>query len=97
MSIYLNAFLMLVATVAAFVLLSRLVQAVRLKSFGLPWRAGDAVADSRQRLAVKQIWVIDPKRRLMLIQCDEQRLLLLTGGPGDLLVPLAAQAELSAP
>jgi hypothetical protein len=88
MSIYFNAFLMLVVTVAAFVLLAMLMQAVRSRRLVLPWRVGGLVPAPPSRLVVEQTCVIDGKRRLLLIQCDEQRLLLLTGGPADLVVSL---------
>ena len=38
------------------------------------------------RLAVEQAYAIDSKRRLVLARCDDQRILLLTGGPSDLVV-----------
>jgi flagellar protein FliO/FliZ len=88
MSIYLNAFLMLAITVAAFVLLAKLVQALRLRRLVLPWGAGAAVPASPSRLAVEATCMLDPKRRLLLIRCDEQRVVLLTGGPADLVVTL---------
>lgn len=88
MSIYLNAFLMLAATVTVFVLLAKLVQAIRLRGFVPPWRTGASVRPGAlpARLAVEQSCMVDGKRRLLLIRCDEQRVLLLTGGPADVVL-----------
>jgi flagellar protein FliO/FliZ len=88
MSIYLNAFVALLATITAFVVLAKLVQAIRLRRVALPWRIsglGGPVA-TQTRLAVEQTCMVDSKRRLLLVRCDEQRVLLLTGGPADLVV-----------
>jgi hypothetical protein len=88
MSIYLNASLMLAATVALFVLLAKLVQAVRLRGFVPPWLTRGLVRppDLPSPLAIEQTCMVDGKRRLLLIRCDEHRVLLLTGGPADLVV-----------
>jgi len=86
MSIYLNAILMLAVTVTAFVLLAKTVQAIRSKSPAWPWRNSNVSAPAALRLSVEQICVVDSKRRLLLVRCDEQRVLLLTGGPADLVV-----------
>jgi hypothetical protein len=88
MSIYLNAFVALLATVTAFVVLARLAQAIRLRQVALPWRISGlaAPAATQPRLAVEQTCVIDAKRRLLLVRCDEQLVLLMTGGPADLVV-----------
>jgi flagellar protein FliO/FliZ len=88
MSIYLNAFLMLAVTVTTFVLLAKLLQAIRTKRLVLPWRVDGLVPMAASRLAIEQTCVVDSKRRLLLIRCDEQRVLLLTGGPADLVVSL---------
>ena len=37
----------------------------------------------RRRLAVQDVLALDPKRRLMLVRCDDRNLLLLTGGAGE--------------
>ena len=95
MSIYVNAIVMLAATLAAFLVLARLFQAVRERRLALPWskRAGvTAVAMPGARLAVEQACSIDSKRRLVLARCDDQRVLLLTGGPADLVVCLLPPA-----
>jgi len=49
---------------------------------GLPGRAGAA----GRRLAVLEALPLDGKRRLLLLRCDGRELLLLTGGPQDLLL-----------
>jgi hypothetical protein len=88
MSIYLNAFLMLAVTVTAFVLLAKLLQAIRTRRLVLPWHVGALASTTPSRLAIEQTCVVDGKRRLLLIRCDEQRVLLLTGGSADLVVSL---------
>ena len=37
----------------------------------------------RRRLAVREVLPLDPKRRLVLVRCDDRDLLLLTGGAGE--------------
>lgn len=84
---YLNAFAMLVATIAGFVVLAKAVQALRSRRLPTDWRnalLGSPAAPSR--LFVEQACMIDGKRRLLLVRCDGQRVLLLTGGPADLVV-----------
>jgi hypothetical protein len=93
MSIYFNAFLMLVLTVAMFVLLAKLVQALRSRRLVLPWGAVATIPAAPTRLVVEQTCMVDGKRRLLLIRCDEQRVLLLTGGPADLVVSLLAAVQ----
>jgi flagellar protein FliO/FliZ len=87
MSIYLNAFLMLVVTVAAFVLLAKLFQAIRSRRL-LPAFGINAPRAAAQRLVIEESCAVDGKRRLLLVRCDQQRVLLLTGGPADLVVSL---------
>lgn len=89
MSLYLNAFLMLAVTVAAFVLLAKLVQTLRSRRLALPWGMTAAAGSTQIRLQIEQTCVVDGKRRLLLIRCDDQRVLLLTGGPSDLVVSLS--------
>ena len=87
MSIYLNAFAMLLATIAGFVALAKLLQALRSRQLPIPWRGGALLAPATpSRLVVEQACMIDGKRRLILVRCDGQRVLLLTGGPADLVV-----------
>jgi|SRR3978361_589911 flagellar protein FliO/FliZ len=97
MSIYLNAFLMLAVTVAAFVLLAKLLQAVRSRRLALPWGTGGTTLTAPSRLAVEQTCMVDGKRRLLLIRCDEQHVLLLTGGPADLIVSLTSALQAADP
>jgi hypothetical protein len=92
MSIYANAFIMLLATIAAIVVLAKLAQAIRSRRIGLPWQMGGQARPLAMapRLAVEQACMVDGKRRLLLVRCDEQRVLLLTGGPTDLVVSVLA-------
>jgi flagellar protein FliO/FliZ len=92
MSIYLNAGLMLFATLAIFVGLAASVRFARNGGFGswppLPGRRG-ALAGLRpppRRLRIEEVRQLDAKRRLVLVACDGQDLLLLTGGPSDLVI-----------
>ena len=41
---------------------------------------------SGRRLQIDEILALDTKRRLVLVKCDGREALLLTGGPGDLLL-----------
>ena len=38
------------------------------------------------RLALVSVQALDPRRRLLLVRCDGRHVLLLTGGPQDLVV-----------
>ena len=40
----------------------------------------------RRRLIIQEVLPLDPKRRLVLVRCDDRDLLLVTGGATD--VPL---------
>jgi hypothetical protein len=95
MSIYVNSLLMLVVTIAAFVALAKLVQAMRLRGFVPPWNGAGSAGPphSAARLAIEQSCMIDGKRRLILIRCDEQRVLLLTGGPADMVVSVLPERQ----
>jgi flagellar protein FliO/FliZ len=104
MSTTLNAVVMLGGTLAVFGLLAALAQAVRTRRFGLPRSSlarlglpplGRAVASGGKRLLIEEVCAIDPRRRLVLIRCDGQRVLLLTGGPADMV--LAAMPDLAPP
>jgi hypothetical protein len=88
MSIYANAFVMLLVTLAALVVLAKLAQAMRSGRVSMLGRVGGlaGLPTAPPRLAVEQSCMVDGKRRLLLIRCDEQRVLLLTGGPADLVV-----------
>ena len=88
MSIYVNAFMMLALTLGAIVVLARLLEMVRSGRVG-SLRRGPAAG---KRLAVEETCIIDAKRRLLLLRFDDSRLLLLTGGPSDLVLSVAQQA-----
>lgn len=48
---------------------------------------GLAPASRTQRLLVLQETIaLDPRRRIHLVACDGKRIVLLTGGPQDLLI-----------
>lgn len=53
---------------------------------GLPEGAAPRRGATR-RLAVVEALPLDNRRRLLLLRCDDQEMLLLTGGPQDLLLP----------
>jgi flagellar protein FliO/FliZ len=38
------------------------------------------------RLGVQETMALDPRRRLHLVRCDDRSVLLLTGGPQDVVV-----------
>lgn len=55
-----------------------------LRRFGL---AGLAMRPpARRRLKLVEVLPLDPKRRLLLVQCDDRQHLLLIGGITDLVV-----------
>jgi flagellar protein FliO/FliZ len=45
------------------------------------------------RLAVVEAVALDPRRRLSLVRCDGREVLLLTGGPQDLVVGWTERGE----
>lgn len=53
--------------------------------FKLPQRLAGTPGAART-LAIEQSLALDPRRRLLLIRCEGRHLLLLTGGPQDLLI-----------
>ncbi len=53
--------------------------------FKLPQRLAGTTGAART-LAIEQSLALDPRRRLLLINCEGRQLLLLTGGPQDLLI-----------
>ena len=85
MSTALNAAIMLAGTLAAFGVLAGLLKALRGRRLGFSLRGLTAPIASR-RLAVEEVCAIDPRRRLLLVRCDAQHILLMTGGPADLVV-----------
>ena len=98
---YLNAALMLAATVAAFLILARALGALREGRLSLPWGAKNRLHAPQlsSRLAIEQACIVDAKRRLLLVRADGQRFILVTGGPADLIVPLppVVRAERAVP
>ena len=84
MSLYLNAAIMLLLTIAGFVAAAKLMQFLRAGRFALPRRRSEPAAPSL--LTVEQTCSVDGKRRLLLVRFGEHRALLLTGGPSDLVV-----------
>jgi hypothetical protein len=85
MSTTLRAIITLIATLAAFGLLAMLVQAIRNRRPGLFLRGASRPSASKQ-LGVDEVFPIDTKRRLVLARCGQQQMVLLTGGPTDLVV-----------
>ncbi len=61
-----------------------------LRRFGL---APAAAGQGTRRLSVVEVLPIDGRRRMLLIRCDDAPMLLVTGGPQDVLVPLPAAAK----
>jgi flagellar protein FliO/FliZ len=76
---WLTAALALAGVLAVALLLARGVRAA-----GLAPRLGTGGAG--RRLALEESLALDPRRRLLLLRCDGQRVLLLTGPGGDFLV-----------
>lgn len=59
---------------------------------GLP-AGGVPRRGAARRLAIIEALPLDNRRRLLLLRCDGQEMLLLTGGPQDMLLPAPARAE----
>lgn len=85
MPVYLNAAIMLAATVAAFFALAKLAQRLRSGQIVPRWPGRSDLAEASP-LRVERSCMIDGKRRLVAIVCENQRIVLLTGGPTDLVV-----------
>lgn len=88
MPIYLNAFIMLLATIAAFVVLAKLANHIRAGRLLPNWR-GRSRANSPAAeglIEFEQSCVIDGKRRLLSVRCGPARVFILTGGPADLVI-----------
>lgn len=85
---YVNAIVMLTLTLGVFLVLAKLLQAMRSGRLAVPWRgiAVTRVPLPAARIVVEQSCMIDGKRRLLMVRCDEQRIVLLTGGPADIVV-----------
>ncbi len=76
--------------------LAGVVAALALVLRGL--RAAGLGRAAGRRLAVAEAIALDSRRRLVLVRCDGQERLLLTGGPQDLdLGPLPPRAPGAAP
>jgi flagellar protein FliO/FliZ len=67
------------AALAAVVGLIWLVKRLARGRFGL-------VQGGAGRMRVAEILALDPRRRLHMIECDGQAVLVLTGGPQDLML-----------
>ena len=94
MSIYVNAALMLAATLGGIVILARVLQALRSgQGFTVRTRFLTGAQSIARRLAVEETCTVDAKRRLLLVRCGEQRVVLLTGGPADLVVTVMPAAS----
>ena len=84
-----TAFAALAGVLILILLLSR-----GLRRFGLaPAMPSQGGRQGMRRLAVLEALPIDGRRRLLLIRCDETAMLLVTGGPQDVLLPLPAAPE----
>jgi flagellar protein FliO/FliZ len=78
------------AAAALAAVLGLVVLAARLlRSFGVV--TAHSPAGSR-RLGIVEVLPLDGRRRATLLRCDDQLLLLVSGGPQDLLVTLRAEA-----
>lgn len=101
MNLYLNAFVMLLATIAAFLVLAKCLESLRRGRLSYRWRGQDRsqALTASSRVVIEQTCFVDSKRRLLLVRCDNQRILLMTGGPADLVVivsPIIQTAGISA-
>jgi flagellar protein FliO/FliZ len=77
-----TAVITLAAVLALIVLAGQMIQRLGLVP-GLRCRLGAA---SGARLAMVEALPLDARRRLLLVRCDGQELMLLVGGPQDLLI-----------
>jgi flagellar protein FliO/FliZ len=66
-----------------------LLTARLLRRFGLTPAAAPA---GPRRLAVVETLPLDARRRLTLLRCDGRHLVLVTGGPQDVLLPVPGDA-----
>lgn len=79
----------------ALVLALVLIAARAARAFGLA--APRPPAGAGRRLALLESLPLDPRRRLLLARCDGQEVLILTGGPQDVLLPVPRRADGAAP
>ena len=81
----------LLAVLGLVILAGRAVR--RWGGLGRGWRPG-LLAPTGARLAVAETLALDRVRRLTVVRCDGREVLLVTGGPRDLVVGwLAAPGE----
>lgn len=74
-----TAIVALAAVLGLIVLLAR-----ALRRFGLA--PGQPVAGAARRLSVLEVLPVDARRRVVLLRCDGRDILVLTGGPQDLVL-----------
>ena len=48
---------------------------------------------AKMHLRITETLALDPRRRLHLLNCDGHAVLLLTGGPSDVMLPLGGAPE----
>ena len=82
-STILTAVATLAAVIGFILLAARFARTSRL-----PQRGGG-------RLAVREVMALDASRRLHLVRCEDREVLLLTGGPQDLVVGWLPERELA--
>ncbi|PWC28263.1 flagellar biosynthetic protein FliO [Teichococcus aestuarii] len=81
----LSALVALVVVLGLVVLAGQVVRRLGLApGLAAAGRRGSGAAP--RRLALLESLPIDPRRRLLLLRCDGRELLVLTGGPQDLLL-----------
>jgi flagellar protein FliO/FliZ len=85
LSTILTAIAALAAVLGLILLAARVV---RSGGFAAPMPCSDG-----GRLAVQEVRALDAGRRLHLVRCDGRHVLLLTGGPQDLVVGWLPDAE----
>ncbi len=85
-TLYLNAFLSLLAIIGVILFLAWLV-----RRFGLGSIAPSAV--QQKRLRVVASLGVGGKQRLVLVRCDDKEHLLLVGGNSDLLIESMPKKE----
>lgn len=85
MPVYANAALMLLAVIAAFFALAKLAQRLRSGQLTPRWPSRTTLPDASP-MRVERSCMIDGTRRMVAVLCEGQRVVLLTGGPTDLVV-----------
>lgn len=75
------------------VVLGLVLLAARIaRRLGLAAGTARPLAGAAKRLTLLESLPLDARRRLLLVRCDGQDVLLLTGGPQDVVVPMKADA-----